>query len=262
MTTLTTTHFVTGGAAAGALACIVGTEGSAQVVELNDPLAYGPLSDYGTTAGNTRRAKWFQKVCAQLGELDLWRWLSDHIGLPVLQGYKNVESDRNYIIWIGQSVDEQLMLRALCALIPNQQLLVADVTTGKLSEKSTPIVGACSIEELESVHPVPLAPCRQAELADEWHKVLKQGNMLRIWNGKTIIPHDETFFDSAILAAIGSGSRLAAEVIGQILGEYTGQVGDTFLCYRLCELMRQGVVCSDNDKPLLYRQLSLVSYSK
>ncbi|MEJ2766870.1 DUF3658 domain-containing protein [Photobacterium sp. MCCC 1A19761] len=259
MTTKTVTHFVTGGAAAGTLTYLIGAEGFAQVVELSDPLACGPLNDYGTTAGNTQRAEWFRGVCDRLGEPDLWTWLSGHIGLPVLQRHQNAPSDSNYIVWVGQSVDEQLMLRALCAALPNQQLLVADVTADKLGEETAPAVGACSVEELASIHPVPLSPRRQAELADEWHRITARGNLVRTWDGTTIIPHNETFFDNALLAVIGAGPRLAAEVIGQVLGEYAGQVGDTFLCYRLCILMQQGTVCSDHDGPLFYRQLSLVS---
>ncbi|WP_144204497.1 DUF3658 domain-containing protein [Shewanella sp. KCT] len=81
--------------------------------------------------------------------------------------------------------------------------------------------------------------------------------MVRLWDGDEIQTVDEEFFDHSLLAIIKTGPHNAAKVIGQILGQYTGQVGDTFLSYRISVLMQQGVVCSNNTGSIFKLNLSL-----
>lgn len=249
------THFVTGGAAAGTLKHLIGPEGTAQVVALDDPLACGPLCDYGTAAGNKWRGEWLQMVCELLDEQELWTWLSGQVGLPALHRYREADATTRCVVWVGQSVDEQLMLRAICAALPQQRLWIADVT-GQLDEDILHAVGACPPETLATIIPAPLDPRHQNALAAEWCELTEQGNLVRTWDGTRIQIHDETFFDRALLAAIGPGPRVAARVVGQVLGEYAGQVGDTFLCYRILTLMAQGQVRADQKGPLLGLRLS------
>lgn len=256
MTTRQVTHFVAGGAAVGILNCLLAPNEKERVVELIDPLAYGPLNNYGTLQGDALRSNWFKGVCDLINEPDLWPWLSDHIGLPMLQNYQSLGHDDDYVVWVGQSVDEQLMLRLLCSVLPEQCLFLADVTTGKLSKNTVPIVGACSTEELTTVIPVPLDTLQQIKLADEWDSLLASRDMVRTWNGSTIVSHDETLFDDALLSAIGSRVCIAAEVIGRVLGDYVGQVGDTFLYYRLRVLILKGIVRTVGEGPLFSRRLS------
>lgn len=256
MTLRKVTHFVTGGAAAGILNYLLAPDEKKRVVELSDPLTYGPLNNYGTQQGDALRSNWFRGVCDLINEPDLWPWLAGHIGLPILQSYQNLECDGDYVVWVGQSVDEQLMLRALCSVLPEQRLFLADVTTGKLSKDTMPIVGACSAEELTTVIPVPLDIFQQVKLAKEWDSLLVSRDMVRTWNGSAIVSHDETFFDAALLAAIGPRVCVAAVVIGRVLGDYVGQVGDTFLCYRLRVLILRKIVRSVGEGPFFRRQLS------
>ncbi|MGR5214214.1 DUF3658 domain-containing protein [Vibrio harveyi] len=257
MTTRKITHFVVGGASAGILNYLLAPDEKKRVVELCDPLAYGPLMNYGTVQGGALRSNWFRRVCSLINESDLWPWLSDHIGLPILQSYQDLERDGDYVVWVGQSVDEQLMLRLLCSVLPEHSLFLADVTTGQLDKGTIPIVGACSTKEHTSVIPVPIDIFQQAKLAKEWDSILVCRNMVRTWNGSAIISHDETFFDEALLSAIGSRVCVAAEAIGRVLGDYVGQVGDTFLCYRLRVLILKGIVCTVGEGPLFRSQLSL-----
>ncbi|HGY9614513.1 DUF3658 domain-containing protein [Vibrio harveyi] len=257
MTTRKITHFVVGGTSAGILNYLLAPDEKKRVVELCDPLAYGPLMNYGTVQGGALRSNWFRRVCSLINEPDLWPWLSDHIGLPILQSYQDLERDGDYVVWIGQSVDEQLMLRLLCSVLPEHSLFLADVTTGQLDKGTIPIVGACSTKELTSVIPVPIDIFQQAKLAKEWDSILVCRNMVRTWNGSAIISHDETFFDEALLSAIGSRGCVTAEAIGRVLGDYVGQVGDTFLCYRLRVLILKGIVYAVGEGPLFRRQLSL-----
>lgn len=245
MTRESTIHFVFGGAAVGTLVHFLGDENNVEVTEVRDPLAFGPLYDYGTSEGNAIRGKWLQTVYYLIGDADGWQWISDDVGLPSLSVDRD-KSDNNYIVWIGQSVDEQLMLRAICALLPEQQLLIADVTKGKLGDMTVPIVGACSPEELATVKLEPLDTLEHRALAEEWNKLTETSSMVRLWDGDEIQTVDEEFFDHSLLAIIKTGPHNAAKVIGQILGQYTGQVGDTFLSYRISVLMQQGVVCSNN----------------
>ncbi|WP_447018428.1 DUF1835 domain-containing protein [Shewanella algae] len=109
MTRESTIHFVFGGAAVGTLVHFLGDENNVEVTEVRDPLAFGPLYDYGTSEGNAIRGKWLQTVYYLIGDADGWQWISDDVGLPSLSVDRD-KSDNNYIVWIGQSVDEQLML--------------------------------------------------------------------------------------------------------------------------------------------------------
>lgn len=257
MTNRKITHFVAGGASAGILNSLLAPDENKRVVELCDPLAYGPLINYGTVQGRALRSNWFKGVCGLINEPDLWSWLSDYIGLPILQSYQDLERDGDYVVWVGQSVDEQLMLRLLCSVLPEQSLFLADVTTGQLDRDTIPIVGACSTKELTTVIPVPIDIFQQTKLAKEWESILVCRDMVRTWNGSSIKSHDETFFDDALLSAIGSRVCVAAQAIGRVLGDYVGQVGDTFLCYRLHVLILKGIVCAVGEGPLFRRELSL-----
>ncbi|WP_171173633.1 DUF3658 domain-containing protein [Ruegeria sp. HKCCD8929] len=243
-------HFVTGGSAAHAVAGWIERNGAGTLTELHDPLSCGPLDGFGTPEGMERRRGWIEQVCETLGERELWSFIEPYIGLPQLK--RQLDNYTSCVIWCGHQTDEQLLLRAVCAAYPDRKLYLADVAAGRVKGDERCAVGACSTNDLLEVAIQPIDPLRRAELAGEWQSLIEESGLVRTFQTGTIAGHDEDFFDAALISACADTFQNAGRIVGDVLGQYPLQVGDTYLAYRLHLLIRSGILTAEGG-PELYR---------
>ena len=235
-------HYVSGGAAGGSLRALCKGRPADWVVEVLDPLAIGPLRDIDLPAGLRERRGYLRRLFERIGETELYASLAAGIGLPEL-GAARPDAARA-LVWCGPQADEQLLLRAACAGWGERPLWVVDVgaaTDGKVPRRA---VGACSLDELGAAEQGArrLSDAARALLAADWERQLRTEYRLRICEGDQIVGCDEALFDPRLLAACPREFASAARLVGQVMGESPYLIGDSFLDYRLRELIARGEI--------------------
>ena len=235
-------HYVSGGAASGSLRALCQGRPADGVVEVRDPLAIGPLRDIDLPAGLRERKGYLRRLFERIGETELYAGLAAGIGLPEL-GATRPDAARA-LVWCGPQADEQLLLRAACAGWGERPLWVVDVgaaTGGRVPRRA---VGACSLDELEVAEQGArrLSDAARAALAADWERLLRTEQRLRIREGDQIVGCDEDLFDPRLLAACPHEFARAARLVGQVMGESPYLIGDSFLDYRLRELIARGEI--------------------
>lgn len=100
-------------------------------------------------------------------------------------------------------------------------------------------VGACTLEELRQseLQAKALTVEERRRLGSEWDQLTENQGFLRIYQDGRIHHVDECFFDEMLINASIGQFRNAAHIVGQVLGESPHLIGDTFLNYRLRELI-------------------------
>ncbi|MBP8283713.1 MAG: DUF1835 domain-containing protein, partial [Chromatiaceae bacterium] len=233
-------HYVSGGAAGGSLRALCKCRPADWVVEILDPLAIGPLRDIDQPAGLRERTGYLRRLFERIGEMELYASLATGIGLPEL-GAARPDAARA-LVWCGPDADEQLLLRAACAGWGDRPLWVVAVgaaTGGTVPHRA---VGACSLDELRVAEQCArrLSDTARAALAADWERLLRTDQRLRIREGDQIVGCDEDLFDPRLLATCPGEFASAARVVGQVMAESPHLIGDSFLDYRLRELIALG----------------------
>lgn len=239
-------HYVGGGAAGGSLRALCRGRPADCVVELVDPLAIGPLRDVDLPDGLAERKRYLRRLFERIGETELYESLTARIGLPEL-GAARPDAARA-LVWCGPNADEQLMLRAACARWGSRPLCVVDVGADACGIGPHPAVGACTLDELRVAEQGtrPLSDTARAALAADWERLLRTGHRLRMFEGDRIVGCEEDRFDPMLLAACRHEFASAARIVGQVMGGSPQAIGDSFLDYRLRELIARGEIEADD----------------
>lgn len=239
-------HYTSGGAASGSLRALCKGRPADWVVEVLDPLAIGPLRDIDRPAGLLERTGYLRRLFERIGEKEFYASLAAGIGLPELRAARP-EAARA-LVWCGPQADEQLLLRAACAGWGERPLWVVDVgaATGGMVPRRA--VGACGLDELRVAEQGAqrLSDAARAALAADWERLLRTEQWLRIRAGDQIIDCDEALFDPRLLAACPGEFASAARLVGRVMGESPHLIGDSFLDYRLRELITRGELEADD----------------
>jgi hypothetical protein len=239
-------HYASGGAAGGSLRALCKGRPRDCVVECVDPLAIGPLRDLDLPDGLWARKRYLRQLFARIAEAELFDSLTARIGLPEL-GAGRPDAARA-IVWCGPNVDEQLMLRAACARWGTRPLYFVDVGAAAGGTGLHRAVGACTPEELRVAEQgaLLLSAAAQAALAADWERLLRSEHRLRIFERDQIVDCEEDRFDPLLLAACPGEFASGARLVGQVMGESTHLIADSFLDYRLRELIARGEIEADD----------------
>ncbi len=232
--------------------CANGGENVAELIEnrpqhrmvlFYDSLDVGPLKDLHFTDAYSPRLVYFRKIHSYFSATEPFpdeAFDPEVLGVKVL--FPPPAKSQAALVWTGQTTNEQMMLRAVCAHWPDTELWQADVCLlrpwhpGKFPTVSsfTPDALSC----LESMAR-PLSPSDKLQLANEWHELILQDHVLRIYQDEKIVGVPEDFFDAFLLESCTKEWQFQARVAGacQANSGYSA-VGDVFLFYRL-EVMAQ-----------------------
>ena len=219
-----------------------------RVLVLPDLLSWGPLRGIHTPGGLAARTAYVKKVFLTIEpeepEED-WSWLEEGMGLAPM--CPPPPPDEIALMWLGQTAQDQLLLRLACAIWPDTEFWVADVR--KLSAwypDTVPAVPAFSADALRKLEGLvePLSPQAKPVLADEWHAIAAQDHVLRIYRDGAMCGVPENYFDTGLLGLCTPEFRRRAWVTGTFMGsdECPLGMGDTFLKYRLHAMARQGLL--------------------
>ena len=219
-----------------------------RVMALHDPLELGPLRGIRTPEGLKARIEFMKTIISTTGKEEPdedWSWLEEVMGIARM--FPPPPQDEIALMWLGQTAQDQLLLRLACAVWPDTELWVADVR--KLSARcpnnlaAVPAYCADALRELEGLA-VPLSREAKQVLADEWHAIAAQDHVLRIYRGGAVCGVPENYFDAALLRLCTHEFKSRARVVGACMGgdECPLGMGDTFLKYRLHVMAQQGLL--------------------
>ena len=218
-----------------------------RLVLFYDTLDLGPLKDIHLAYANSPRDIYFNKTCSYF---------------PVAESNQDSESDLNLfgvqvlfpppapsqtvLVWTGQSTNEQMMLRAVCAYWLETDLWLADVRRLKpWFPNNFPYVPSFTPQALAKLEGMSerMKPEHKRELADEWHELTRQDHVVRIYQDAKILGVEEDFFDAFLLESCTKEWQFQARVAGncQANSGYSS-VGDVFLFYRLELMAQRGLV--------------------
>lgn len=161
--------------------------------------------------------------------------------------------DTECVIWASDSASEQLGLRRLMTLLPDEAEVFV-VNPGRMLSDLYPQIdyrrtGEIVPDKLEPLledGPVKLTLQAKSDLRADWERLLLEDGCLRIVLDGQLCTVEESHYDAFILAcadAIGArdGRFLkSARVIGEVIGKADQYISDTFIAYRVRQLIRQG----------------------
>lgn len=107
----------------------------------------------------------------------------------------------------------------------------------------------------------PVLPVFQQSCASHWKELQRENTPLRaILNGQ-LISASETLYDDFIFREIAAENEIFQEamIVGRVLGKYQLGIGDSWVAFRIEEMIRTGklevVTAADKDMPSYYRIL-------
>lgn len=249
-------HLTLGGAAFGSLSAAISGLKDHHVVALEECLSIGPLFDLDKPTGVEARRIWVRQLYEGIRAGLLFRELADDVGLPIIDQLRAKSS--RFVVWCGPNADEQILLRAITAKLPEGLIRIIDVAS-LWSETFRPrAIAECSPDFLyrafATAHTP--SPVDLGSFAADWRSLLSQHGTLRFYIDGVIIQAPETYFDQALLMATPLKFGSAARVVGRVLRESPHLIGDAFIDYRLRQLLAVGAIeAIDADQELRSLQI-------
>jgi|GEM_PF-1321709 len=239
-------HIVVGGVVEGILKSAFATDDNngyvGEVRKFRDDLSVGRIDRLMKTY--TDRIDWFAKITART---DFGDYLKDRLEDYVRADYEDTlafEPDDKIVFWHSGIVSEQVTLRYLAKRFSGRQLWEVDASDLRIhywnGMKVVPrALGECSPPELmEAIqHIQPISEKRLEQYEAEWALLEKDSSVLRILEEGQIIPVEESYYDQVLLNATSDRFKPALEVVGAVMGSADQIIADTFLNYRLRQLV-------------------------
>lgn len=235
-----TLHMVCGDGAAEALkrAMDAGVLAEDEVLAMPDDLAVGPLSDVDSPPCAQRAAFWHTLG----GEALRYREIAIELATGV-EWLRN-PSVAEVTLWHGDSASEQLLLRRVCALLPEPvRLRSAAAGSGECRSEDRHAIAMLKPEEVARS----LAASRELDtiarqrLGADWLSALSANDELRLWLGGQLQGAGYEHIDQVLLESANDHWRPVQSVIGPTMAYVDGLfVSDLLAAWRLREQVAAG----------------------
>lgn len=216
-----------------------------KVLGFIDDLSNGPINRITSVE---KRIDWCKKMYLEEG---------NEISEEINDFYKNFNEDimklkdEDIYLWYSNSAKETCgMLQVLSMLgekIQNVYTInVSEITynSGKINEFTPRVVGEISPKRLSELIGIRKSMnfSRYSSLINFWEKLKIENSSLRIYEGKQIKSVQVDYFDDMILCYIHENFMHSARTVGEVIGRVESYVSDTFIFWRIIELIRNGKV--------------------
>ncbi len=214
-----------------------------KVIGLIDDLSNGPIDDI---TDMNRRIDWFRRIYMEEG---------NEISEIIKGYYKKFTKDiiklkdEDIYLWYGNSAKEICgMLHILSMLEEKIQnvytINVSEITynTGKRSEYTPRVVGEVMPEKLVEFIGTRKSMDfeRYSSLMALWDKMKRENSNLRIYEDNKVKSAHVDYFDNMILRYTYKKFMHSARTIGEVIGRTESYISDTFIFWRVTELIRNG----------------------
>jgi hypothetical protein len=255
MSAAKTVHLTIAGSAAGNVREVIKGRDLHQLIAVEEWFSVGPLLDISEPGGLEARKAYLRNIFEKIQESSMFQEIESHVGICDIQ---RIPPDTNEIVvWCGANSDEQVLLRA-CSIWSDKPIRVVDVRNLNPDYEKRSAIGGCTIDELRlaEANGAFLSPAAVKRLAEEWRNLIKGKDLLHIFVDGELTAVSETYFDPMLIDLCPRDFGSAARLVGTVMGHSPVLVGDTFLNYRLRELIAKGIFeAVDADKHLQLMQV-------
>jgi len=258
-------HVVMGDSFAGSMKQTLkalGWEEAHKIITIRDNYAIGPIGNLDSPEGRKKRNDWFRLHIADT-LFDDGEDLEEEY-TATLNKLKQIPERAEIIVWASRSVREQTGMRLALYWLrhaPNpirvgDACSASDALFHRTDASGTyRRSGEIPPDQLKQVL-MKSDSSRELSAADmekgaaEWQAISEQGGVLRIWQNEAIREVPADYFDSFLLetldqirpAAGEQGFVKCARLIGEVLGRCEQDIDDSYLEYRVRELIYQGIL--------------------
>jgi len=244
-------HIVFGDSAAGTLKYFFQNNENqfkGEVINFREDYSIGPIYEMDTKKGIDRRIEWFKNIFKEISEDDCFNYIEEDF-IDTYQSINNIHEHSKIIIWYGENTGDQVGIRYLVDLLRNREVYEVNVSESDIGEYrgreyKPRAFGECCPEEINHL----ILKLKEIEkekcncFVEEWNILKKTKENLRIFKCNKILGVDESYYDEAILSNCTFNFRKAARVIGATMGKLDQLVGDTYIDYRVRELVNSGKI--------------------
>ncbi|WP_431088606.1 DUF1835 domain-containing protein [Paenibacillus sp. 8b26] len=232
-----------------------------EVLSFNDLFSIGPLWRLETPEGQENRHNWLAERIVDYEFFHYANW--EHRIEQMTATLTAISDDKSITIWCGSNAHEQIGLRFALYLLRNRTapIGVVNVTDSMEREPSDPLymeskfplsmnvvyskeIARFITQNKDKIHALSMEDRHRHE--QDWLELSEQESVLRLWENDHIDHVPEDYFDQALLDLIGQlrveDNRHyvhAGKIIGEALTQWPQLRSDTFLEYRIQQLIAQ-----------------------
>lgn len=223
----------------------------ADIIQIKDDFAVGPLTDMYTAEGIEARKKWWREVLsggdydghADCGIVDDYNTVSD------LKERLNNDAEENIWIWAAQNKHDVSGYYWLMSQLKDYQGRIFILYLNNLpflNEKGNLFypVNLFEIPAKEFVKAKKLAreitPSEFEVDPDEWTKLCSENKGIRLLEGgKKLVQEDDDFYDTELRKLLTGDWQKASKIIHTHVGKAKHTTGDAYLLWRLKLMIAQ-----------------------
>lgn len=235
-------------------------EKESKIITFLDDFSIGPVWHLDSEIGITKRYEWLKNHINFEENKDITKF-HNNFNNACLE-IKTIPKNIPIIIWIGESSDEQTGLRYVLQLLKNKanDIILINKNTANQELSSNIEIGNWNV--LGGIDPKTLKiiynknrentlSIKERKLIQrEWETLSDRQEVLRVWRKGKLYSVKENFYDDDILKVIQNIHNnqkskdfvSALKVIGNVLEILEYQIGDSFLEYRIRQLMSKGTL--------------------
>ncbi|ATF14610.1 hypothetical protein A616_22310 [Brevibacillus brevis X23] len=230
------------------------------IICIEDDFSVGPLHQLETATGMNERIEWIHSFFKQVEPISnedlttIKAYLLRNLTLP-----SQIPDGSSVILWHGQNASDSIGIRYVVSMLQDKKLSfeTIDITAFSVNcdYKVRNIDGNEVSYVLKSAGALPPklvmdayqvkknmpAPLLQS-LILEWEKWSQSDSTLRVYKQGEVLEVSEDYYDASLLEHASNKFQKAARVIGTVMGESDQCIGDTYLTYRVHELIKQGLL--------------------
>lgn len=239
-----------------------------KIICVNEDFSIGPINRLVSIEGMQERKKWLKDVLTTTGpatDIDYLDWIETTLQQNS-QIAEEIPSHSKVILWYGENASDAIGIRFVLSLLQekNIQFEVVNITyfshhiefkVQDSQNKKIPYV-------LKSLAAMPskfifealqikkeLSQEQVHNLIQDWETCSQSNGVLRILENRKIASVSESYYDAAILEHTSNKYQRASRIVGEVMGTSEQPIGDTYLNYRVHQLIQKGNLVSQGNFP-------------
>ncbi|MEH6945443.1 DUF1835 domain-containing protein [Bacillus sp. JJ722] len=230
-----------------------------KIICINEDFSIGPIYKLESTEGMQERKQWLREVLTTIEPVlnnDYLDWIGTTLKKN-LQIAEEVATGSKIIIWHGEDPSDAIGLRFVVSLLQNKNIQFEEVNVTDFSHHREYTIQDSRGKEipyiLRSLGEVPSELILEAlqmkkemsqshiqSLLQDWKKWSQTDGILRILVNGQSMTVSEDYYDASILENTSNEYQHATRIIGEVMGRSDQRIGDTYLTFRVHQLIQQG----------------------
>lgn len=240
-------HLVSGYSAFACLNESLKENKNAELIDIQEYFTIGPLFNIEKKDGREKRVDYFTKLFKAIHAENMIDELQKNISTIALEKLSN--STEPIVFWYSNDTNEQILLRAMCKHIEYERISLINVSDVVIDDYEIIAVAQCSPQQLRQAlqESRKITQKEHEQYAKEWDELMKSTSSLHVYDGNKIVGKPDNYYDKHILAECTNEFLPASKIVGNSMGKIEENIGDSFLDYRLRELIKQGKIILNGE---------------